>query len=481
MPGAAPRSTKHKEKTPVLEAPDLYGSLEAASTVDKRLAVAARWLEHSDDTDPVKFLARCCECDEFKARKVKAPLVAAWLAMQMLGALYQASLLNEITHHLELYEGTLFVHCPAVSSFANFHNLCIGPSWNQTFDGVMTFPPQNDDRSEFDFVIQSDASFSFTTRSQPTTFLLGVEPGAPHADATWRVDMHRSGTRSRWEGWDALPPQMGSGSQYKLIMETQDKGSSFDGKVVLRSAYRSSATVRIYVLDCVISHLKEVQAQPQCSFEGSWKNFNARQNGHHHRVLTVARRAVAFFLCVAVCSVGLVLYRFLYVVESGRLLSRIIVLKFFLQDFPQQFCIALYLYGWYASDGLRCQLCLFHPEHCDDEYPLHKQNALVCLFTLLSACANQMLIQANLNRPKLGKWTGTEDEDEECGMVCVRLSLFSVSTLPFSTALAILSNSLLQLHHLSLTIGVGFCALVGWGMVCCAPCMACGECDDENW
>lgn len=33
----------------------------------------------------------------------------------------------------------------------------------------------------------------------------------------------------------------------------------------------------------------------------------------------------------------------------------------------QEVCIVLYLLGWYEEDGLRCQLCLFHPQHCEDE------------------------------------------------------------------------------------------------------------------
>lgn len=44
----------------------------------------------------------------------------------------------------------------------------------------------------------------------------------------------------------------------------------------------------------------------------------------------------------------------------------------------------LYLLGWYEEDGLRCQLCLFHPQHCEDEDAFglvnsvtwHNQNAI---------------------------------------------------------------------------------------------------------
>ena len=40
-----------------------------------------------------------------------------------------------------------------------------------------------------------------------------------------------------------------------------------------------------------------------------------------------------------------------------------------------QICIVLYLLGWYEADGLRCQLCLFHPQHCEDEHPFRLANS----------------------------------------------------------------------------------------------------------
>merc|ERR1712194_833824 len=105
-------------------------------------------------------------------------------------------------------------------------------------------------------------------------------------------------------------------------------------------------------------------------------------------------------------------------VESGKLLRRVIALKFLLQDFPQQVFIVLYLYGWYAKNGLRCQMCLFHPAHCEDQHPLHWSNLLACAFTIMSASTNQLMIQAKPRR------ASSSDEDE-CCIFCSRAILFS--------------------------------------------------------
>eukprot|EP00438_Fugacium_kawagutii_P027937 Skav234350 [mRNA] locus=scaffold1274:72879:75718:+ [translate_table: standard] len=151
----------------------------------------------------------------------------------------------------------------------------------------------------------------------------------------------------------------------------------------------------------------------------------------------------------------------------------LIVLKFVVQDFPQQMCIAAYLYAWYADNGLRCQMCLFHPSHCDEQYPLHLTNLLVCLFTLLSAVANQLLLQAKLKR-------GYDSEDE-CVLCFFRFVMVSVSILPFSTAMCFLSAVLLHLKSVAIYFMSAIPTILGWGTLLCAhgsvPLFVC--CDEE--
>merc|ERR1712070_1006399 len=150
----------------------------------------------------------------------------------------------------------------------------------------------------------------------------------------------------------------------------------------------------VYVVDSRMEHLDEIHKQDQCSFESSWQKFSERHNGEHHRVLTFTYHALTLFIIMSGGLLYLVLHRFYYYVESGKLLRRVIALKFLILDFPQQVFIVAYIYGWYATNGLRCQMCLFHPLHCETQHPLHWSNLLACLFTILSASANQMMLEA---------------------------------------------------------------------------------------
>merc|ERR1712232_114925 len=70
----------------------------------------------------------------------------------------------------------------------------------------------------------------------------------------------------------------------------------------------------------------------------------------------------------------------------------VVLAKFVIQDIPQQVCIMLYLFGWYEASGLRCQLCLFEAEYCRYEAPFHFTNFVAFTCTLLSSCANQLLV-----------------------------------------------------------------------------------------
>lgn len=437
----------------------LYGSVSEDPSA--WLKGVARWLETSDDTDPVRWLTFCC--DDFKPRRIKAPVVLVWLLIQACGLLFQVILLLEIGRNLENFEGTLAANCdPAQQQ----HEICLGPAWNLSFTGTLTFPASAG-QADFDFVIPRTQTFSFKTASHPPTFLLGVQPQAPHAMAEWQVIIHPSGKDgSIGHGGNIVSHSWGS--RYTVITERHEE-PSWDATVNLKSKYPDEARVAVFIIDSRISHLEDIHQQKQCSFEGSWQNFNERDQGKHHRVLSFAQSATTFFLLVQMSLAALVLRRFFLFVDTGRLLSRVIVLKFMVQDFPQQMCIAAYLYAWYADNGLRCQMCLFHPSHCDEQHPLHVTNLLVCVFTLLSAIANQLLLQAKLKR-------GYDSEDE-CVLCFFRFVMISVSILPFSTAMCFLSAMLLHLKSVAIYFMSAIPTILGWGTVLCVPLFVC--CDEE--
>jgi hypothetical protein len=400
---------------------------------------------------------------------LKAPLVFLWLVLQALGLLFQFALYREISEHLSNYEATLAVFC---NPEHQRNGICLGPNWNLTYSDVLTFPPmQGEDRqSDFDFVIPADRSFAFKTNSRPPTFLLGIEPQPPHSKAHWKVAVggHDPSRNVGNQGIDVVPATYGLGNRYKVVIGPVTASGSWTASMQLKSQYSDSTSIRVYVVDSKIQHLDDVHKQPQCSFEGSWQNFNERHNGEHHKVLTNTQTATGFFLAVSLVTFLVTGHRFYFYVESGKLLSRVIAFKFLAQDFPQQLCIVAYLYGWYAENGLRCQMCLFHPQHCDDEHPLHFANMLVCIFTLLSASSNQLLLQAKSRK---------YDEEEECFLVCARGAIFSVSVVPFSTGLLCLSSSLLHLRSFLVYLMSGLLTLTGWTTLLCVPMFT--ICEDE--
>jgi hypothetical protein len=439
---------------------DAYGSLGGSvESTGRWVRSTAKWLETSEDTDPAHFLTFCCE--DFKPRKLKAPLVLIWLSLQALGLLFQLSLFLEASRHLSDFEDTLAAYCSAEHQR---NGICLGPNWNLSYSGMLNFPPMQgeDSRSDFDFVIPADRSFSFKTTSRPATFLLGVEPQAPHAKARWKAGIAMADQTQTpvIEGSSFIPSVFGTGNKYKVIVGPLHASGDWTGSLNLKSQFSDSTDIRIYVVDSMIQHLEDVHSQPQCSFEDSWQNFNERHNGDHHKILTFTQRATGFFLLVSVVTFALMGHRFYFYVEGGKLLSRVIALKFLVQDFPQQLLIVTYLYAWYAENGLRCQMCLFHPQHCDEQYPLHFSNLLVCIFTLLSASSNQLLLQAKSKR---------YDEEEECFMMFARGTIFSVSVLPFSTGLFFLSSSLFHLRSALIYFLAGIPTLVGWGALLCVP------------
>jgi len=456
--------TKTGKETPDNGGP--YGSVnEAAMNPRRWLWRFAQWAETSEDTDPAQLVTWCCE--DFKSRRLKAPCVLAWLVMQTMTFIYQAALLSEISNNLDALEMALTENCgPAHRR----NGVCLGPTWNMSFDGKFDFSPTGteDGRSDFDFVIPADRSFAFETASRPPTFLVGVEPQAPQTRAAWLVSIAPRTSGSLGFG-GKLPDVHGVGSKYTVLRSQTYMGPAWSGSVSLRGQSAEAFSMSLFVVDSRIKHLEDIHSQEQCSFEGSWQNFSARHSGQQHRVLTFAQHAVVFFLLISVLLLVLVSYRFFYYVESGKLLSRVIAFKFVVQDIPQQMCIVAYLYAWYSTDGLRCQMCLFHPQHCDGQHPLHWSNLLVCIFTLLGACSNQLLLQAKLKK---------YDEEEECFLCFARCAALSVSVLPFSSSLFLLSASLLHLRSVIVYLLAGIPSLIGWGTVLCVPMFA--ICDDES-
>ncbi|CAE7354822.1 unnamed protein product [Symbiodinium necroappetens] len=115
----------------------LYGAVNrAVEDPGKWLKGVARWLETSEDTDPVRVFTVCC--DDFRPRRLKAPVVLAWLTVQLLGLIFQVILWLEVGRNLESFEDTLAQNCaPSLQQ----HGICLGPAWNLSYSGTLSFPP----------------------------------------------------------------------------------------------------------------------------------------------------------------------------------------------------------------------------------------------------------------------------------------------------------------------------------------------------
>jgi len=180
-----------------------------------------------------------------------------------------------------------------------------------------------------------------------------------------------------------------------------------------------------------------------------------QHQGHGVRCLSWCRLLLGIFVFVGAAAV--------YVVHT-ELKARgagssdfcfhiVVVAKFLLQDVPQQLCIVLYLFGWYESSGLRCQFCLFHPEHCGYENPFHTVNLVALTCTLLSSLTNQLLIRPVFKR--------VYTEDDICIQYCIRIGGICMSTLPFTSGMCWASASLLSFPRLAHVIFVLPCTF-GW-------------------
>merc|ERR1719343_672910 len=119
----------------------------------------------------------------------------------------------------------------------------------------------------------------------------------------------------------------------------------------------------------------------------------------------------------------------------GTQFHLVVLAKFALQDVPQQICMVLYVLGWFEAGGLRCQLCLFHPEHCSEENAFSTTNSIAFMFTLASSVANQLLVRPAIKK----KYT----EDDICLQHFLRVGAACVSVLPFTTGICLATRTIL--------------------------------------
>lgn len=423
----------------------------------------------------------------FALRTIWPATTKLWLAVQVVGLLFQAALWHEITCNSAEFEETVSKQC---AGDRTRHGVCIGPTWNLS--------------TWLELVLHGSSrhrDFGFATTSSPPTFLVVVDPvsrtdqegntspdPSPHVEqpepvnAPWalhvtRVNPPLPGSVQKQNG-DLSIQQLHAYQRGQQAMTFEDLSIEAQQSVTQRGRVDWRATLFCrecqsqetnnvkyvtFVQDAKTAHLSAIHSSSQCAFGNSWKAFNMQRQGHDHRVVSWCRSLLGIFLFVGSAVVFVVHKECNTLTAHGskfRFHNHVIA-KFLVQDIPQQICIVLYLFGWYESNGLRCQLCLFHPEHCKDARPFHMANTVAITCTLLSSVSNQLLI-----RPVRKK---TYVEHEICLQWCVRIGGVCVSTLPFTTGICLASKNLFvapMVFHSAFTVscGVGWLTLVG--LVC---------------
>jgi len=425
----------------------------------------------------------------FTLREIGPQLVRVWLGLQIVALCFQLLLWNEVSGHLWEFDDIVSRECSAGHSS---HGVCNGPMWNMSSWNDFTLSPQRSwlsheqggglmDVDGFTAVMPEDLSYTFTfpTKSSPPTFLLVVDPvniktGESAETAIEGDKQDLKGVRWVMEVRRTKPPQTGNlmkrshvgpeAMTFEDLSNEAREAMSANGQVewtarLTMQGGRGRLHVRFlsFVEDATTKHLDQVHASPQCGFGQAWKAFNEQHQGRNHRALSWCRWLLGVFLVFGGGSVYVV-FEELKSGPMGFKFHGLVLAKFFLQDVPQQLCLVLYLLGWYEASGLRCQLCLFQPEYCRGESAFHITNTIAMACSLASCLANQLLIRPVQRRHF--------SEDDLCIQWTIRIGMFCISILPFTTGMLVASRSVLPgagLMHLLLALpcALGWLALAG--------------------
>eukprot|EP00397_Hematodinium_sp_SG-2012_P043536 GEMP01048415.1.p1 GENE.GEMP01048415.1~~GEMP01048415.1.p1 ORF type:complete len:315 (+),score=44.43 GEMP01048415.1:479-1423(+) len=234
----------------------------------------------------------------------------------------------------------------------------------------------------------------------------------------------------------------------------------------------------VYVEETALNprHLEKIQGLASCSFESSWKAFNLEHQGQRLYFLPHTDQLLLWGMVVSMICMYFV-YSTLRA-RNEKLLSIASIIKFTFADVPIQVGLVTYLLAWYDRAGLRCQLCLFSPDHCDigESHYLHFANMMACLF-ILGSCAATPVVFFYIK-----KRSSVYTEDELFMIWVTQAGIMCMATLPFSTGLLFASSQMLTMPTMAHFAAAIPCA-IGWVtlffMLCYPIISLCEECDDH--
>jgi len=464
----------------------------------------------------------------FVLANISPRIMNLWVSLQIVGLLFQWSLWREVASHLEQFESNLVIQCAPERMR---HGVCIGPMWNVSYWEEVSLEGQGwhshhhrliggklgrlrNSRNGSHKMLESEnqqhpsnasqRAFEFFTRSVPPTFLITVEPVslAPHLG---EPALNRSHTQqeegildeSRWSlkvmrvdppqtfhamegfrhGPDAITFEDPSQESAKAL--TQIGFVKWQANLTNRGGSLRQTRFAVYVEDSAVPHLADIHSSSSCSFARSWRAFNQQKQGKSHVVLRWCCAMLGKFLPASILATWIVYYFIAGAPTAGAPTEGccdgfgfhwIIIAKFIFVDIPQQTCIVLYMLGWYETDGLRCQLCLFHPDHCEEEHPFAFANLMTIICTLLSSVSNQILVRPARQYASV---------DDKSLLALIRICAGCVSMLPFTTGVYWATSALLWCP-VFLQVVLFFPCAIGWMTVfflavcwvaaCCESC-----------
>jgi len=420
----------------------------------------------------------------FNLRDVTPQAIRMWVGFQVLALIFQYSLWREASSHLAEFEDVIARECTPQHLK---HGVCVGPMWNMS--------------TWQDKILGSAESHSFTFRStsNPPTFLLVVDPisqvrtGSKDDPAAAPIQLANQGEDLKSARWSievvrTRPAQVSPPmKQYRAGQEAisfedlstealdmvKTQGSTeWRATISVRGRTRQRTRYVAFVEDAVATRLGDGSTRgPHCAFGKSWKAFNQHHQGTSHQKLSWASWLLGIFFFIGGAMVYKVHEEVTKKSSMGHKFHAVVIAKFALLDLPQQVCIVLYILGWYEASGLRCQLCMFHPQHCSEEHVFSFSNTIAFTCCMMSSVSNQLLLRPVVKR--------SYTEDDICLQWCVRVGGICLSILPFTTGLCVASSSILPVPaamHIfaAVPLGIGYLTLAG---LTCVPILAC--CDED--
>ncbi|KAF4734646.1 hypothetical protein FOZ63_021471 [Perkinsus olseni] len=291
----------------------------------------------------------------------------------------------------------------------------------------------------------------------------------------------------------------GAGSQSFVVSTTRAAASKWKVEFSLLKGVdqlgeSELCEIEIFAVDNQQPHLPRIHdkfagSNGQCELAGTWLRLADRHDlGWAHFAVT----GINNLLWLSALLVGAVSY-LVYTRGVSNTLAKVdyfsaaVLVKSFIIDISMQMLLVSYIYYWYGRNGLQCQMCLFHPIHCEnfDADPMHGTLRYIIIVVTVSALMPQLLIrQKAFNRN--ARYVGADDElDHHCMGGFTRIGLASLLLLPFTTGFLIL-GPLIFIRGSGVTGGLYMLLAIpvvcGWSLLLCIPTLAiCDDIDDYDY